>query len=178
MGILWVDVNKLIIIMMNHNNVLGIYYQHWGMEQNEKRHDRHRRRVVRDLMSRFFTFSAIEMDYDPRPSTKPSWGKLSLDAEDFWNHIRFVSSTMTDFPREKDVNQGFRRMERLSHLLSPPVTPLRMPRDDIGTPWEHAYRRKRYLCRLNAISESALVSESTNVLERVNALIALPPLLF
>jgi hypothetical protein len=164
--------------MKKNTHVLGIYYQHWGMEQNQRRHDRYQKRLVRDLMSRFFTFSVIEMDYDPRPSTKPSWGKLSLDAEDFWDHLLFVSSTMTDFPPEKDVNQGFRRMERLSHLLSPPVTPLRMPRDDIGTPWEHAYHRKRQLCRLNAISESALVHQSTRVLERVNALIALPPLLF
>jgi len=163
---------------MNNPNILGIYYQHWGMEQNQRRYDRYQKRLVRDLMSRCFTFSAIEMDYDPRPCVKPGWGKLSLDAEDFWDHIRFVSSTVTDFSPEKGPHPMFRRMERLSNLLSPPVTPLRIMREDIGTPWEHAYRRKRQLCRLNAISESALVHESTKVLERVNALVALPPLFF
>jgi hypothetical protein len=167
-------------MMKKNTHVLGIYYQHWGMEQNQRRHDRYQKRLVRDLMSRFFTFSVIEMDYDPRPSTKPGWGRLSLDADDFWDHLRFVSSTLTDFPTDtkKDSNQVFRRMESLSNLLFDPVTPLRMPRENIGTPWEHAYRRKRQLCRLNAISESALVHQSTCVLERVNALIALPPLLF
>lgn len=159
-------------------NVLSVYYDHWGREQNRLRHQLYQRRVVRRLMSKLFFFSVIEMDEDPRPMANTSWGYLPIDARDFWYWMRFVVATWEEPSLSNDPRSCFSNMDTLANLLFPTQSPTRLSRTDVGTPWEHLKRRRRHLCRLNALSETLMFGEEVDTLERVNALIALPPLNF
>lgn len=153
--------------------ILSIYYDHWGKEENRRRHHEHRLRNIRRTMSGLYTFSVMEADHDPRPGSDNPWGVLSIDGHDFWHHMRFVKSILA-------VQRGGRKfipwqaceMRTLAHILFPVQSPPCMRRDDIGTMWEHYNRRRRRLCHLNGIGMTKDVDMET--LERVDALICLP----
>jgi hypothetical protein len=164
-------------------NILSIYYDHWGREQNEARRKKSQLKYIRTVLGCVYAFTVREVDHDPRNGNFV-WGVVEENDPDFWHHLKFVSGNFSFGEGNGNVwfpstpKHRFARVQMLANLLFPPQSPEWIPRFQTGTRWEHEHMQRRSICRLNALSYSTFSQESLATLSRLNALIALPPLIF
>ena len=162
-------------------NILSIYYDHWGREQNEARRKKSQLKYIRTVLGGVYAFTVREVDLDPR-SGNFVWGALEENDPDFWHHLKFVTANFSSWEQNawfpSTPKHRFARVQILANLLFPPQSPEWIPRFQTGTRWEHQHKQRRSICRLNALSDSTFTQESLATLSRLNALIALPPLIF
>jgi len=115
---------------------------------------------IKELMRRIFTFVVIELDQDGAKEDQCLY------------FVKYLPS----IPHYGDYKQWqLSRLGVLAGLLFPTQSPYRIPRQDIGTVWEHNNRRRQQFCILNRLQTRNVLGHSMDTIERVNALIALPP---
>jgi hypothetical protein len=159
--------------------VFQIYYDHFGRENNAAREREYRLKKIKQLLCKIFQYVVLEVDVDPRHEIWEPWGILRPDAEDFWTTMVFVRSELQAI-REGPNGIGThpfwsqkRQAEMLGNLLCPLQCPVLLPRDEIGSPWEHAYQYRRRFSRSNAFELRNVLDVPLDTLHRVDALVAL-----
>jgi hypothetical protein len=102
---------------------------------------------------------------------------IELDQDGAKEHqLLYFVKYLPSIPHYGDYKQWqLSRLGILAGLLFSTQSPYRIPRQVIGTVWEHNNRRRQQFCILNTLEIRNVLGHSMVTIARVNALIALPP---